>query len=153
MICLGLSQSRINVAAIIFYTCVLIPLHQLKEALLRVCRLMSNSCEQDQHQITLEPFYVDLMCLELDGINHLEDHQMDDLPLPMVRFKELETKGEKEVCSVCLVEFEKEDEVTQLSRCGHVFHLCCIKSWVDRNRFTCPLCRCFLINVDVSHRN
>ncbi|XP_042493407.1 RING-H2 finger protein ATL18 [Macadamia integrifolia] len=156
MICLGLSPSGLNVAAIIIYTCILIPVRQLKESLKSLFGLLPTSCTNPP--ITLqEPFYVDLNCLELDDMNHLDyHHQTDDLPLPMMRFRELaeveegdEEESCSEVCSVCLVEFQKEDQVTKLSRCGHVFHLCCIKSWVDRNRFTCPLCRSFLLNVSL----
>lgn len=62
----------------------------------------------------------------------------------------------EELCSVCLGEFEREEEVSQLLRCGHVFHfhLHCMNSWLDQNHFTCPLCRSLLdLNVAVLYGN
>ncbi|CAE6055810.1 unnamed protein product [Arabidopsis arenosa] len=47
---------------------------------------------------------------------------------------------EKEECSVCLSEFEEEDEGRLLPKCGHSFHVDCIDTWF-RSRSTCPLCR------------
>ena len=42
-------------------------------------------------------------------------------------------------CLICLVDFEKDEEVIEL-RCGkgHIFHRECIKSWANRKR-TCPI--------------
>ncbi|XAR74014.1 hypothetical protein NMG60_11008165 [Bertholletia excelsa] len=45
-----------------------------------------------------------------------------------------------ETCSTCLVEFEREDDVSQLPKCGHVFHSGCFQNWLDSDRFNCPLC-------------
>ncbi|KAJ7954642.1 putative Ring finger protein [Quillaja saponaria] len=57
---------------------------------------------------------------------------------------EEELEEEEEICSVCLVEFDRENVVNKLSRCGHVFHENCIQRWLDKNHFTCPLCRSFI---------
>ncbi|KAM7264812.1 hypothetical protein ACFE04_002495 [Oxalis oulophora] len=43
-------------------------------------------------------------------------------------------------CLVCLMPFEKEDDVRLLPKCEHVFHPQCIKTWLLKNK-TCPLCR------------
>uniref|UniRef100_A0A1J3JXB5 RING-type E3 ubiquitin transferase n=1 Tax=Noccaea caerulescens TaxID=107243 RepID=A0A1J3JXB5_NOCCA len=45
-----------------------------------------------------------------------------------------------EECSVCLSEFEEDDEGRLLPKCGHAFHVDCIDTWF-RSRSTCPLCR------------
>nr|GEY52270.1 RING-H2 finger protein ATL18 [Tanacetum cinerariifolium] len=50
-----------------------------------------------------------------------------------------------ESCSMCLAEFRDEDVVSQLNRCRHVFHAGCIEGWLDRDQFTCPLCRSTLL--------
>ncbi|PSR91425.1 E3 ubiquitin-protein ligase RHA4A [Actinidia chinensis var. chinensis] len=49
-----------------------------------------------------------------------------------------------ERCCVCLGEFEIEEELHQIPTCRHVFHIDCIRYWVDSNP-TCPLCRCFIL--------
>ncbi|KAL0720127.1 hypothetical protein Bca4012_034726 [Brassica carinata] len=45
-----------------------------------------------------------------------------------------------EECSVCLSEFEEDDEGRLLPKCGHAFHVDCIDTWF-RSSSTCPLCR------------
>lgn len=42
-------------------------------------------------------------------------------------------------CSVCLADLEAGEECRSLP-CGHVYHRCCIDSWL-RTRSVCPLCR------------
>ncbi|KFK37518.1 hypothetical protein AALP_AA4G267500 [Arabis alpina] len=50
------------------------------------------------------------------------------------------SKTPLEECSVCLSEFEEEEEGRVLPKCGHAFHVDCIDTWF-RSRSTCPLCR------------
>ncbi|XP_022762435.1 RING-H2 finger protein ATL18-like [Durio zibethinus] len=138
MISLMCSNSDLSTAALIFYTCVWIPYLQLKKALLRVLGFVF-------------PWY-----------QAEESCQVMNVCLPVARFEDLKlsngsrgsTNGEEveEVCSICLVEFEKEDVVSQLHKCGHLFHMNCIEKWLDRDQFTCPLCRSFLFaNTNSSH--
>ncbi|XP_038902378.1 probable E3 ubiquitin-protein ligase RHA4A [Benincasa hispida] len=58
---------------------------------------------------------------------------------------------EEEICSICLMEFAREDSVYELPDCKHVYHFNCIEKWLERNRFTCPLCRCFFFNIKNRH--
>lgn len=44
-----------------------------------------------------------------------------------------------ETCPICLIEFEREDEV-RTTPCKHCFHRECIDEWF-RNEFSCPMCR------------
>ncbi|KMT08894.1 hypothetical protein BVRB_6g136140 [Beta vulgaris subsp. vulgaris] len=44
-----------------------------------------------------------------------------------------------EVCSLCLGEWHKEEEVTFLP-CDHKFHTVCVNKWLKINH-VCPLCR------------
>ena len=43
-------------------------------------------------------------------------------------------------CSICLVEFEENDEIRKL-RCDHVFHCECIDPWLLNGKAVCPVCR------------
>lgn len=125
-------QSHLSTAAIVFYTCIWIPCLRLKRALLRILGIISLAYDEE---FGTEP------------------------SLPVGRFVDLqscrdrknEELMEESCCSVCLVEFDKEDLVSKLPKCGHVFHFDCIESWVNCNQFTCPLCRSFLLNVKPSH--
>ncbi|KZV16142.1 RING/U-box superfamily protein [Dorcoceras hygrometricum] len=77
-----------------------------------------------------------------------------ELDLPVSRFQGSgfcrkngrETISEHEqMCSICLMEFEKDDLVNELPGCGHVFHVDCMEKWLDRFQFTCPLCRSMVL--------
>ncbi|KAF6160916.1 hypothetical protein GIB67_025451 [Kingdonia uniflora] len=128
MNCLVFGQSRLYVITIVFYTCVWIPFIQIKHALMCM--------------FGLDTFYLE--CL-----------QFEDEHLLAVKFELLKEKccttnetgsarrrrAVDESCAVCLDEFQGEEVVSELSGCGHMFHSRCIKSWADRYRFTCPLCR------------
>lgn len=126
---LVVSQSPFCMATIVFYTCIWIPFLQLKQALLGIMGLLMFASHDEPVVESFNEGY-----------------------LPVTRFEELQNVDG--MCSICLVEFEKEDVVSQLSRCGHVFHMHCIESWLDRNQFTCPLCRSFLLSsVNTCHAN
>ncbi|KAK4803671.1 hypothetical protein SAY86_003488 [Trapa natans] len=43
-------------------------------------------------------------------------------------------------CSVCLSEFQEEESVRLLPKCGHAFHIPCIDKWL-KSHSSCPLCR------------
>lgn len=48
---------------------------------------------------------------------------------------------ENEECVICMNDFSEEDgkEIAELS-CKHIYHVECLKEWVDKND-TCPTCR------------
>eukprot|EP01084_Bolivina_argentea_P139693 245736_1 len=49
--------------------------------------------------------------------------------------------SDQEICSICLQSLPKQD-VKKLIRCGHEFHLDCIKQWkVVGTNERCPICR------------
>ncbi|KAJ0968299.1 hypothetical protein J5N97_025216 [Dioscorea zingiberensis] len=70
--------------------------------------------------------------------------------MPVMAFKEVGRNvcGGCSSCMVCLHGFEEEEEVRKLSKCGHVFHSCCIDAWISHGWLTCPLCRAPLFNMD-----
>ncbi|KFD53907.1 hypothetical protein M514_05174 [Trichuris suis] len=47
--------------------------------------------------------------------------------------------GEEDKCSICLLEFERNDPIRTL-RCNHFFHVRCIDRWLVINK-KCPVCR------------
>ncbi|KAF7846826.1 hypothetical protein BT93_C1997 [Corymbia citriodora subsp. variegata] len=48
--------------------------------------------------------------------------------------------GSEYECAVCLSAFEEGEEVRQLPRCKHSFHVSCIDMWLYSHS-DCPLCR------------
>ncbi|TKY50666.1 RING-H2 finger protein ATL18 [Spatholobus suberectus] len=141
MISLVVCRSRLWVVTIVFYTCILIPSMQLKRALVSMFgRLMI------------------FFSYETKGM--AKEMEFPEIPsLPVARYEDLRghscvggEDGERdEICSICLVEYEGEDAVSELGRCGHVFHLNCIEQWIHRNQFSCPLCRSFLFSQHCVH--
>lgn len=70
--------------------------------------------------------------------------------LPLVAFGNFaerfsESMGGDLVCTVCLSEFQGEDEVRELCNCRHIFHKICLDMWLDHRQTSCPLCRSSLI--------
>lgn len=56
-------------------------------------------------------------------------------------------ENEQERCTVCLMDFESDEEVRSL-RCSHVFHVACIDRWLIYNK-KCPVCRLDLDKTEV----
>ncbi|KAL6982876.1 RING-H2 finger protein atl52 [Sarracenia purpurea var. burkii] len=52
-------------------------------------------------------------------------------------------------CSVCLSEFEEDDNLRLLPKCTHAFHVICIDTWL-KSHSNCPLCRANVIFVNSS---
>ncbi|GMJ12965.1 Arabidopsis Toxicos en Levadura 100 [Hibiscus trionum] len=134
MISLMCSNSGSCTAALIFYTCVWIPFFQFKRLVLSLLVFVFPWYQPEQSFRTL------------------------DACLPVARFEDLKLPGggdgydDTAVCSICLVEFENDDVVSRIQKCRHVFHINCIEKWMERDHFTCPLCRSFLFpNVVSSH--
>ncbi|GLT63301.1 hypothetical protein SLA2020_358750 [Shorea laevis] len=121
------AQSHLSTAALVFYTCVWIPFLELKRAVLKILGFIF--------------FFT---------VDHNDMPPQLTLHLPAARFGDLKLYGaeaeEAPLCSICLVEMEKEDVVSRLPKCCHVFHMNCIEKWLERDQFTCPLCRTFLLN-------
>jgi len=55
---------------------------------------------------------------------------------------------EKDKCPICITEFESNDDVinlncpgTEKSKYKHIFHIDCIKGWINMSCNSCPTCR------------
>jgi hypothetical protein len=45
-------------------------------------------------------------------------------------------------CSICYIEYNKNDDIRKLLGCDHNYHMKCINTWItEYNNVTCPLCR------------
>ena len=64
----------------------------------------------------------------------------ETIAAPFIDSFSYEQVGEKiEECSICLVDFQNEDDVALLN-CNHLFHKTCIDEWCARKP-DCPNCR------------
>lgn len=52
-------------------------------------------------------------------------------------------RGSCALCAVCLEDVRAGEMVRRLPACGHLFHVCCVDTWLRSHR-TCPICRCKL---------
>lgn len=132
MICLAVSQySSLSIISILFYTCIWIPFIELKKVIVSILSIM----------------FFFFFFFKYD--NEKDD---DEQPwFPVARFVDLKAKMEENTCSICLVDFGKQDLVSKLSKCEHVFHMDCIENWLNSYHFTCPLCRSSFLNLNASH--
>jgi len=47
----------------------------------------------------------------------------------------------EDVCSICFAQYESNDILRILPKCGHVFHAECVDRWFLRGRPSCPMCK------------
>ena len=66
----------------------------------------------------------------------------DAVILETVKLNSEEVDGEEE-CSICLENYNKEDNIIKL-KCNHQFHFKCINCWIEKNE-CCPICRSTLL--------
>ncbi|CAI2379408.1 unnamed protein product [Moneuplotes crassus] len=51
----------------------------------------------------------------------------------------------EETCTICLLSFTKDDVISELKECNHIFHQSCIKQWIAVEA-RCPNCNLCLAN-------
>lgn len=61
--------------------------------------------------------------------------------LVVMKFKDIMGKVLPKSCTICLEEFEQDDEIRCLTNCTHVLHQHCLDRWMDHLKLNCPLCR------------
>lgn len=87
---------------------------------------------------------------QMRGPDGLEDSEIPQVieKLNRTPFDPNKFKFENE-CKICLMEYEAEDEITQL-KCDerHYFHSDCIIRWISEGKNNCPLCRKPIENVN-----
>eukprot|EP00667_Euglena_gracilis_P009731 EG_transcript_9897 len=80
--------------------------------------------------------------LQLDaGQRHqtLTPVEVAAIPLVAVSDHLAATGDEVAACAVCQMDFDPADTAKCLPRCGHLFHVDCIATWLIRHRDTCPV--------------
>lgn len=50
-------------------------------------------------------------------------------------------KSDLEECIICFEEMGEKDVLVVVNRCGHTFHLDCMKEWNNHYNQSCPICR------------
>ncbi|XP_061355528.1 E3 ubiquitin-protein ligase RING1-like [Gastrolobium bilobum] len=60
--------------------------------------------------------------------------------ITVCKYKKGEGLIEGTDCSVCLSEFQEDENLRLLPKCNHAFHLPCIDTWL-RSHTNCPMCR------------
>ncbi|KAK6915875.1 Zinc finger, RING-type [Dillenia turbinata] len=139
MISLIYTHPGFGIATLILYTCIWNPFVQIKKALvgflgfqLKLAMMSWPLRSNDE--------------LLADGGKSFCSCSLNELPAE--KFQDIKVLDDGRSCSICLTEFEDEDMVTQLSKCRHVFHLDCIQKWIHVDKFTCPICRSFLLSSE-----
>ncbi|KAG5514565.1 hypothetical protein RHGRI_035837 [Rhododendron griersonianum] len=78
--------------------------------------------------------------------NSPSSHGLDEFlirEIPTFQYRKIQSRDREEFiykCIVCLSEFQEQDVLRVLPKCGHGFHLDCIDIWLQSNA-NCPLCR------------
>ncbi|KAI3748527.1 hypothetical protein L6452_11656 [Arctium lappa] len=114
---------------IIFCSSVLFPIFRIKRQLLNLL-----------HDSFSYVFRYNSLYLHL----HLHQSDLCLMDLPIIRFEDLQDRRQREVeemCFACSTNYDNDDIVCQLSRCGHVFHSECVGKLIHQKVSDCPFCR------------
>ncbi|KAJ4835688.1 hypothetical protein Tsubulata_036644 [Turnera subulata] len=68
--------------------------------------------------------------------------------ITVCKYKKNDGFIEGTVCSVCLSEFQENENLRLLPKCNHGFHLPCIDTWLKCHA-SCPLCRASVTSHDI----
>ncbi|KAM0906219.1 hypothetical protein ACQ4PT_016901 [Festuca glaucescens] len=61
------------------------------------------------------------------------------------------SSGAEDKCCVCLAGMREEQDLRDLTRCGHQFHDKCIGKWLKSGHPTCPVCRALVVPPQARH--
>ncbi|XP_062585308.1 E3 ubiquitin-protein ligase Arkadia-like [Saccostrea cucullata] len=91
------------------------------------------------------PTYEELLSLEerLGNVNRGATQDIIEMNTLPYKYKKMKKDGDddqqEEKCTICLSEFEMEEDVRRLP-CMHLFHIQCVDQWLTTNK-KCPICR------------
>ncbi|KAK7305114.1 hypothetical protein VNO77_43014 [Canavalia gladiata] len=66
--------------------------------------------------------------------------------LPIQQFSKMLKSYNVSCCSICFQDFEDEELVRVLPKCGHFYHLVCIDKWLVQQG-SCPMCRNYVPHI------
>ncbi|KAI3706029.1 hypothetical protein L1987_76282 [Smallanthus sonchifolius] len=79
------------------------------------------------------------------GVNpRRHDDDMCLMDLPFIRFEDIQNHRPRSIdrmCFICSEDYDKDDMLCQLSRCGDIFHSDCVGKLLHRKQTSCPFCR------------
>ncbi|XP_004485600.1 uncharacterized protein [Cicer arietinum] len=78
-------------------------------------------------------------------------HQSVVNAISVCKYKKGEGLIEGTECSVCLSEFEENENLRLLPKCHHAFHLPCIDTWLSSHT-NCPMCRAPIVTNPTTTR-
>ena len=91
------------------------------------------------------------VCFNNNNNNRIYDSDIEARLIPnlsqidkkTISYEELLNNDEDNDCTICLEEFNNDEEIIKL-KCNHLFHSKCIDDWIKKNQ-SCPLCRLNLL--------
>ena len=60
--------------------------------------------------------------------------------LESIRYGDIISKNKMQKCTICLEDFQ-EDDMNIILHCNHHFHSDCVKEWLSKHSYKCPICR------------
>lgn len=60
--------------------------------------------------------------------------------LESIRYGDIISKNKMQKCTICLEDFQ-EDDMNIILHCNHHFHSECVKEWLSKHSYKCPICR------------
>ncbi|XP_045817695.1 RING-H2 finger protein ATL52-like [Trifolium pratense] len=96
---------------------------------------IDENFDENQHVVDHPIWYIRTLGLNQSVINAIS----------VCKYKKGEGLIDGTECSVCLSEFEEDENLRLLPKCNHAFHLPCIDTWL-RSHTNCPMCRAPIVN-------
>jgi hypothetical protein len=72
----------------------------------------------------------------------LDEYEEPSNPILDINQYSIQIEHILDKCSICYIEYNKDDDIRKLLVCDHNYHIKCINTWItEYNNITCPLCR------------
>lgn len=73
-----------------------------------------------------------------DVVVTLNKESLDNLE--SIRYGDIISKNKMQKCTICLEDFQNDD-MNIILHCNHHFHRECVKEWLSKHSYKCPICR------------